>query len=860
MSRSIASSLALLGLAGLCAAAPIAGRVVAVDGTPLEGANLRVAGTRLGVATDVDGRFRLELPDEGGGQLVISHLGYASLRVPANPGTEIVLRLEPSLVEGAPVTVEAARAADGSPVTHHNIPREELRRRHAGQDLALLLDGTPGLVTTSYGGGDVGYSEIRLRGFDQKRVEVLVNGVLLNDPEDHYVYWVDLPDMGSSLEDVQIQRGPGTGHVGGSNFGGSVNLVTGLSERPGLQLEAGRGSLDSRRYSLGWGSGIVDGRWQMDARWSRVISEGWREASGSDQWGYLISARRFFADGSLRINHYNGRELTHVSWDGIDETRLFGLDGWQADRRQNNDAAYANSVDDYYQPHFELIGDWRLPAGLALQATLFHVIGSGFYETLKTDRSLVDYSLAPWSEWLPDPDNSGAWIESAVESTDLVNRRWIDKRQTGLNLLLSGEALGTALSFGLQGYVYDATHWGEVVWAERLAPGSEPGGRYYTHETEKSRLAAVLAAERPLGDQLRLTGRLNLVRTVYSLRQLAEGGFQGALLNRFEDEHVFFNPSLGLSWKLQDGLSVYASAAVANREPSRGEYWNAWEGPDDLGVTPMFARADTLSDGSLQWSDPLIEPERMLDLELGAEWRSASAWLKANVYWMQMRNEIVNAGGVDEESPVKGNAPRSHHAGLEIDGRFRAAAALEVGGNLALSRNRIDELTVHDTAYDAEWTPSAVSRDFAGNPIALSPEIVANAWFEWAPAAWFSLRPTAQFVGEQYLDNSGDDDFSELAPELMEAGYADESGRLRFSKTLDAYAVFGLDARLQLERWLRQELELRLKVANLLDSEYETGGYWNDWTDADGDWAYEPQRSLYPAAGRHWWLTLALRL
>jgi len=792
--------------------------------------------------------------------VVASHLGYASARAAARPGEPLVLRLAPSLVEGAPVTVQAARAGDGAPVTYTNLPRAALERRHAGQDLALLLDGTPALTTTSYSGADVGYAEIRLRGFDQKRVEVLVNGVPLNDPEDHYVYWVDLPDMGASLEDVQIQRGPGVGLVGGGNFGGSVDLRTGLAARPGLRLETGRGSLGTRRHSLGWGSGLVDGRWQMDARWSRVLSDGWREGTAVDQWGYLISARRFFDGGSLRVNHYDGRERTHVAWDGVDETVLFGLDGRAADRRQNNDAAYANSVDDYSQPHFELIGDWRLPGGASLEATLFHVVGSGYYETYKTDRALADYGFQPFAAWEDDPGHPGQAVETLVERTDLVNRRWIDKRQTGLHLLLRGRALGSELSLGLQGYVYDAEHWGEVVWAGRLAPGAEPGGRYYAHRAEKSRLALHVAAERPLGERWTLTGRLALARTVYGLRQLAEGNFAGALRNRFEDEHVFLNPSLGLAWSPREGQTWYASAALAGREPSREEYWNAWEGPDDLGVRPMFARADTLADGSLAWSDPLVKPERMLDLELGGEWRGERAWLKANLYWMRLRDEIVNYGGVDEESPVRGNAPRSHRAGLELDGRLRLVRGLAAGGNLALSRNRIDELVVHETVYGADWSMRTVARDFAGHPIALTPAIVANAWLEWRPTAWLELRPALQHVGRQYLDNSADDDFSVLDPALLEDGFVDGTGRLRFPKTLDAYTTLALDVRLDLERWTKQELELKLKVSNLLDAEVETGGYWNDWVDSDGDGLHEPQRSLYPAAGRRWWLTLALRI
>jgi iron complex outermembrane recepter protein len=847
-------------LAATAQAAALGGRVTDTDGRPLAGVNLRVADGPWGTASDSQGHFRLELPGEQPVRLVVSHLGYATLNTHALPGMELVLRLEPSLIEGAPVTIRADRAAPGSAVTHHNLPRAEIERRHSGQDLALLLEGTPGLLTTSYSGADVGYSEIRLRGFDQKRVEVLVNGVPLNDPEDHYVYWVDLPDMGASLEDVQIQRGVGTGHFGGSNFGGSVNLLTGFSPRPGLRLEAGHGNLDARRYSLAWGSGVVDGRWQMDARWSRIRSAGWRERTAVDQWGYMIAARRILPSGSLRFHHYNGHERTQVSWDGIDETRLFGLHGQEADRRQNNDAAYPNSVDDFIQPHFELLGDWRLPDGSELDATLYYIDGEGYYETWKPGAELREYGLEAFSEWRPDPDQEGVFIEHPVQNSDLVNRRWIEKRTAGFHLAHRRSLGELRLCFGLHGYSYHGEHWGEVVWVERQAPGSTAADRYYTHLSDKERIGLLLSAEQPLGGGLLLSARLAAVRSVYGLRQLPGGHFQGDLLNRFEDEQLFLNPALGLGWQPGEGFSLYTSAAIANREPSRSEYWNAWQGPDDLGVRPLFARADTLADGSLAWRDPLIEPERMLDLELGAEWRRQDWWLKANLYWMQLRNEIVDLGGVDEESPIKGNAPRSRRIGLELDGRWRANAVIELGGNLALSHNRIEELVVHETVYNAEWTPALVIRDFAGNPIALSPERIANLWIDWSPWPAFSLRPALQIVGPQHLDNSGDDGFTVLDPALVDPRYLDAQGRPLHSKTLDGWTSLGLDARLGLQPWLHQDLELRLKVSNLLDAEYETGGYWNDWVDADGDGLYEPQRSLYPAAGRHWWLTLALRM
>jgi outer membrane receptor protein involved in Fe transport len=344
------------------------------------------------------------------------------------------------------------------------------------------------------------------------------------------------------------------------------------------------------------------------------------------------------------------------------------------------------------------------------------------------------------------------------------------------------------------------------------------------------------------------------------LRQLPNGSFRDSLLNRFEDRQLFLNPALGLRWSPGDEWSVFSSLSTSGREPSRSEYWNAWEGPDDLGRTPMFAHADTLADGSVEWSDALVKPERMLDVELGGEWRGRRHLLGLNFYWLEMRDEIVAYGGMDEESPVRGNAPRSHHAGMELQGRLRLHSTLETGGNLTTSRNRIDELVLNEVHFTADWSEQIVRRDMSGHPAALSPALLANLWLEWRPLAGLVLRPRVQHVGEQYLDTSGNDGFSALDPALVDPAYLNAAGGLRFTKTLDAYTVLGLDARYSLALWSGQELSLSLQVENLLGTDYETSGYWNDWVDRNGDGLYEPQSVLYPAAGRNWLVGLRWNL
>ncbi len=840
MSSSFSSSAKLLLLlATVAGAARITGTVTDSSGQVLEGVSVRLADSSTGTSCDTMGSFVLDLPDLSG-QLIFSHIGYEEKRLNLTEGDQpLHIVLETALLVAPAVTVTGGRSAGDRPLSFTNLDSDELARRDQGQDLSRLLEGTPGLVTMSYSGTQVGYNEIRLRGFDQKRVEVLVNGIPLNDPEDHYVYWVDLPDMGSSLEDVQIQRGAGGSPYGGSNFGGSVNMLTSLGDTPGGNHQLSLGSHGTRRASFSLSSGLIDGHWQLEGRLGRITTDGYREETGVDMWSYYLASRLLLGKASLRLNHYDGHEVSHVAWDGVEDSYLFSLNGYEKNRRANSYAIHNNSIDDFKQPHTELFLSTPLPDASELELTLYHVSGEGFYETLKTGVDPLDYGL------------------ELDGSPDIVNRRWIEKDQIGLTASNLRELGFGQLEFGLSGYTYKADHFGRVIQSDPMPVSGLDGASYYLHKTEKQKAGAWLRLQIPLGT-FDLEGGMALQYSRYALRQLPRGSFTPDLLNRFEDEHTFVNPSIGLNWQPNRAWRVYTQLAFTQREPSRSEYWNAWQGPDDLGVSPMFADSRMLADGSLEWSNPLVDPESMIDLELGASWSSSRARLSANLYWMELRDEIVNYGGVDEESPVKGNAPRSHHAGIELEGLWKLLDRASLGGNLALSQNRIDELVIFEEHYAADWSTSTVPRDFSGNPHALSPEILLNLWLDWQFGP-LHLRPGLQHTGEQYLDNSGDDNYLNLDPALIDPAWLMADGSPVASKKLDAYTLMSLEARLELKTLTGLDLELRLQLENLLDSEYETGGYFNEWTDLNGDWLYEPQRALYPGAPRSWMLTMDWR-
>ncbi len=837
MSSSFFSSIKLLLLlAAVAGAARITGTVTDSKGQSLEGVSVRLAGSTQGTSCDTKGGFILDLPDHPV-ELVFSHIGYTEKRVTLPEGTETLhVVLSTALLEAPPVTVTGGRSAGDRPLSFSNLDSEELARRNQGQDLTRLLDGTPGLVSMSYSGTQIGYNEIRLRGFDQKRVEVLVNGIPLNDPEDHYVYWVDLPDMGSSLEDVQIQRGAGGSPYGGSNFGGSVNMLTTLDDSPGGNHQLSLGSHGTRRASFRLSSGLVDGRWQLEGRLGRITSDGYREKTAVDMWSYYLASRLLLGRASLRINHYDGHEISHVAWDGVEDSYLFGLNGYEKNRRANSYAIHDNSIDDFKQPHTELFLSTPLPDESELDITLYHVSGEGYYETLKTGVNPEDYAL--------DFD----------ANPDIVNRRWIEKNQYGLTASNLRELAHGQLELGFTGYSYKADHFGRVIHSDPLPAGGLDGSMYYLHKTEKQKAGVWLRLNIPFGSFDLETG-IAIQYNSYSLRQLPRGSFTADLLHRFEDENTFANPSIGLNWRPNRAWRVYTQLAFTQREPSRSEYWNAWQGPDDLGVSPMFADSRTLADGSREWSNPLVDPESMIDLELGASWSGSRARLSANLYWMELRDEIVNYGGVDEESPIKGNAPRSHHAGIELEGLWKLLDSASLGGNLALSQNRIDELVVYEEHFAADWSSHTVRRDLSGNPHALSPEILLNLWLDWQLGA-LVLRPAVSHTGQQYLDNSGDDDYLNLDPALIDPAWLNADGSPLASKKLDAYTLLNLEARLELRALTGLDLQLRLQLDNLLNSEYETGGYFNEWTDLNGDWLYEPQRALYPGAPRSWMLTI----
>ncbi len=802
-------------------------------GEPLAGVNLRLEGPGLEAATDSLGHFVFAALRAQSAVLSASHVGYQVLkqRLDLPLTQELRLALESRLLPGQEVVVAADRAREReTPGAFSDLDRAAIAAKYQAQDIPMLLGDLPGVYAYSDAGNGMGYSYLKVRGFGQARVGVMVNGVPLNDPEDHQVYWVDLPDLATSIEDIQLQRGVTNSLYGFSAFGGALNLVTStLSQEQGISATFGTGSYGTRRLSLAMNSGLIDNGLAIHARYSKVVSDGYRERSGVDQWAYFLSAARYGEHTTTQLNVFGGPEVVEASWDAVPESVL----------RQDRRANFTQDEDHFSQPQYQLIHEWQLGPRLRLSNTLFHIHGEGYYEGFRSRRSLRDFGLpniqtreaslfgADSLRYYLGVQTEGALARDeqgrlTLERTDLVRRKWVDKNQLGWLGRLEWQHERGQLSAGAQVYDFASKHRGRVMWAAGLPAAVGPALEYYAYRGAQRAGAFYLRELYNLDEKLKLTGELQAQYKKYLFRHREAGNFAGEQLNAYEVGHFFLNPKLGINYNLNEAINLYASAALANQEPADTEYYDAFAGPDDLGADPLFSRADTVVQGGVvqrvDWDDPLVDPEKVLGLETGAGFRGPGRTAKLNLYWMDFRNEIVAYGQVDDDNvPVRGNADRTVHRGAELSLAWQPGGGINLDGSLSLSQNFYAKFT---SPYWDE-AGNVVVFDHSGNTLPLFPGRSANLRLAYRYRST-GMSIQAQHIGRQYLDNSEDE-----------------------ARTIAAYSVFNA-ALAQDLGWGGAKSQVVLHLNNLLAEEYETSGY------------FDGERHLYAAAGRNYYLGLRL--
>jgi iron complex outermembrane receptor protein len=801
------ASARLLLTFGLLAGGPAAaaeilgGRVTdAETGLPLVSANVYVQGRTTGTVSTAGGYFTLRNPPLQLFTLVVTYVGYAPALLKVDPtalapGQELSIALQPVVYTHEEIVVSASRYSSDLQLTHTNIPGDEIEREQTMADIPLLLENVPGVYASSDAGNGVGYTYLQIRGFDQRRIGVLVNGVPLNDPEDQQVYWVDLPDLASSLEDIQVQRGVTNSLGGMPSLGGTVNLLTDvLPVEPGGRISLQYGSYDTAKQTLLYNTGFLGGRFASGLRISHLESDGYRDRSGSVQWAVFWSGRYVTPRSATDLYVWTGRELTQQAWYGIDEATL-------ARDRKANPETYYNAVDDFRQPQVQLHHTWDLSDRLSLRNTLFWIHGVGYYENFKADALAHDYSL-----------DYHLGLAPAAE-VDLVRRKWVRKDQVGWSPQLAVEHAGGRLLIGGDAYTFHSDHWGEVMSVEGFTSDQLVGGlKYHDYTGDKEAWSVYLNDHYEVAGGLTALVDLQYQYRTYDFAQDELANFRGLDRQAYSVNYEFFNPKGGLHWRLPGTvaggeMALYVHVGVARREPADSDLFDTWQGPDDLGVAPLFRRSrviyrdDGVTVDHVEWSDPIVQEEKVVDWEVGTTFRSG--WLSAtlNGYWMDFNDEIVPYGTVDAEGfGVRGNADQTLHRGVELGLTAQPAAGHLL--NLAASRSwdEFDRFIFHD------WDGTPL--DYSGHPIALFPQHMVT--LRWR-ATWGGLQTELRLrrIGKQYLDDTGD-----------------EERTIDPYETVDLACGFDL-ARLGFGGWEGARVELRLR--NLLDAKYETSGYYDGW-------------------------------
>ena len=678
------------------------------------------------------------------------------------------------------VQVTATRATATTPVAHTNVDKQLIEKLNHGLDLPFLLSTTPGVITTSDAGSGVGYTSLRVRGTDGTRINVTNNDIPMNEPESNVLYWVDTPDLASSLQDIQVQRGAGTSTNGAGAFGASINMRTQrFSAAPHAELNGSYGSFNTNKETLKVGSGLIKDHWNFDASLSHISSDGYRDRAWSKLYSYFFQGGYFGGQTSVRFISYGGKEETYHAWDGISKDQL------KTDRTYNPNGEikhygkvtgfYKKQTDNFRQFNYQLIWDQGLGERWHWNMALHYTDNFGYYEEYKNARKLKEYGLTPF-----------VVDDTEVKKSNLVRRKNNDGGFGGtvFSLNYSNDRLSATLGGGAN--YYKNKHYGNVIWVENYYGSAlDPNHEYYRNTGKKLDMNYYIKANYQLAEGLSAYADLQYRHVGYKIKgendkwDWTATPAHNQVLN-VDEKFDFFNPKAGLYYKIDAHNNAYASFAVAHKEPVRNNY----------------------TDGSFK-SKP--KAERLLDYELGYQYKSACFEAGINLYYMQYHNQLVLNGKLNDiGEAMNENVKSSYRMGVELTAAWKPASWFRWDVNAALSRNKIKHYTGWVSDYDVDtWEDmhSQTAIEMGTTTISFSPSLVANNIFTFDYKG-ASAQLISQYVSRQYLDN-------------MQNKY----------DSLDPYCVTHLDLAYTFKLPSVKSLTVGVTVYNLFNTKYETNGY-----------------------------------
>lgn len=681
-------------------------------GERLPGAAVQIENTFKATTSDEEGAYVISGLKKGEYVIRVTYLGYtAEVRTIQLEGDHTLdVRLAPSPVLQEEIVISATRAGAKSPTAYDNLSKAELQPLNLGQDLPYLLDATPSAVISSDAGAGVGYTGIRIRGTDITRINVTVNGIPLNDQESQGVFWVNMPDFSSSVDNIQVQRGVGTSTNGPAAFGASINIQTlKLNATPYAEINNSYGSFDTWRNNILLGSGLLGGKWAFDGRLSRISSSGYVDRGKSSLSSFYLSGGYYGEKSFFKINVLSGKEKTYQAWNGVPKDSL-------ATNPTYNPFTYENQTDNYWQDHYQLFYGQQLGQRWDLNLAGFLVRGKGYYEEWKDNESYTDYGLP---EIITGSDT--------LTQTDLIRRKWLDNYYYGVTFSSQyDDRRHLKITLGGAATLYDGDHYGTLEWM-RFAGPTPIGAHWYDGNGTKTDANVFVKADINLRKNLNLFADIQYRFVHHEITGIDDD------LRLLDQQHTFnfINPKAGINYQITRKHRVFGSFAMTSREPNRSN----------------FADADP--------GKPMPVAEKLLDTEIGYELILKNLSAGLNGFYMYYIDQLVLTGEInDVGSSIMTNVPQSYRAGIEFYSSYSPLRWFRWNLNAALSQNRILHFTEYVDAYDADWNYYQQINDLGTTDLAFSPALVAGNSFRFLPVKNMEVSLISKFVSRQYIDNS----------------------------------------------------------------------------------------------------------
>jgi len=611
----------------------------------------------------------------------------------------------------SPVEVKAVRANEHAPVTKTNISKKEVEKQNLGQDLPFLLNQTPSVVINSDAGNGVGYTGIRIRGTDASRINVTLNGIPYNDAESQGTFFVDLPDIASSLSSIQIQRGVGSSSNGAGAFGATINFSTNeVNRKAYAELNNSYGSFNTWKNTLKAGSGLIGHHFSADIRLSSITSDGYIDRASSRLRSLYFSVAYLDNSNTLRFNIIKGYEKTYQAWYGVSEADL------KAGNRTVNYAGtekpgepYDNETDNYWQDHYQLFYTHRFNSHLDFNTALFFTKGKGYYEEYRAGQSYDDYHL-PYPILGTD----------TFYTSDFIRQLWLNNNFYGDIFSLQYHNAKTEFTVGGAYTRYEGDHYGKLIWAEHGITGPDI---YYDHDAFKNDFNSYAKLLHKISKNWRAYVDLQYRHVKYDIN-----GFEDNPDLVIKNHYDFFNPKIGISYDYKE-WNGYFSYSIANKEPNRDDF--------EAG------------------KDQQPKPEHLNDVELGIARRSGKYNWGATFYYMKYRDQLVLTGKINDVGAyTRTNIPDSYRMGIELQGGIQPVTWFKAGANLTLSKNKVQHFTEYIDDYD---NGGQKLNNYSSTNIALSPNTIGAATISFLPRKNFEISLMSKYVSEQYLDNTQDE-------------------------------------------------------------------------------------------------------